>query len=292
MRSQRVNLATRFAALDQVRKPNTDIGRWVSAGLKRVLAILEIPELPLTERTERFEELGISRFYRGPDLVVKVRDSERTVRALGRPVHPALHLQNGTVPDGAPAPGRAEEEWEQDWENAQIEAEDTIVAIEALVVEAEGWVSALEAYEGLLYEGKGWTSDLEGDGAPADCVASEPADADSGRNCFTAVTVAIGEAIAAAVAYLGNSAVVNAALTAARNAVTVALAAFTAGTITVSGLATAAVGAITALLGTSTIGWLAAAGVAIVTAGIVYEVYTECLLPEAVPQEQAKGHMR
>jgi hypothetical protein len=280
VQNERAKLAERFAATERLVAEGkiryTDIGRRAGARLKRVLAILEIPDLSSSsERAMRFQQLGISRSYRGADLIVKVRDSERTVKGLGAPVHLSQVLKRRDVPDGASASGREEFEWEQDWEDAQIEAEDTIVSIEALEAEGNGWITDLEAYEG----------------APAGCAASGPSDADSGRNCFSAVANAIAEAIGAVVAYAANSAAVNAAITAARNSVTNAMALFTGGMLTLTALAEAAVGAITALCGSSALGWLAAAGIAILTAGIVYEVIVECF-HEAMPLEQARGYMR
>ena len=96
-----------------------------------------------------------------------------------------------------------QDEWEQDWENAQIDAEDTIVSIEALVSEAEGWATDLEGYGGLESEAEGWATDLEGDeGAAIGCAASGPSDADSGRDCLSAVGAALAETLGAIAGYL------------------------------------------------------------------------------------------
>lgn len=280
VRSERLKLTERVAELEftlEQGRRSTVIGQRVLARLKRVLVLLEIPDLSLSERTVRFEQLGISRLYRGVDLVVKVRDSERTVRGLGAPVHPALHLQKSNVPDGT-APSRAADEWEQDWEIAQIEAEDTVVAIEGLESEAQGWVSDLEGYGGLSETGFG-VSHLEGDEGATDGCATSGADVDSERNCITAVGAALAETLGAIAGYLGNKQVVRDALANARNAITVAMGAFTAGTLTASGLASAAISAITALAGSTAAGWFAAAAIAVATAVIIYEITVECLLP-------------
>lgn len=276
---ERARLVGLLAALERAGRPQTDRGRRIAARLKRVLAILEIPGLPARERAERFEQVGVSRFYRGQDLVVRVRVAERTVRALGAPVHPAPRPQGPAVPDGASAPGTTEHEWEQDWEDAQIDAEDTIVAIEALVPEAEGWISDLQGYSGLLQESdaEAVAGDLEGGrDVSTECTYSETSDVNSEWNCGSAVAAGIAEAFAAIGAYLENSAAVQAALSAARNSVTVALASFTAGTLTVAELAAAATGAITGLVGSSAGGWFLAAAAAVATGIIVYEIYDNC----------------
>jgi len=215
----------------------------------------------------------------------------RPAKGLGFPVHPAVHAHSADVPDGARTSGSVTEEWEQDWENAQIDAEDTIVAIEGLEAEAEGWISDLQnavAPRPSDVEGParpeskfdGETAGFEpSDGPMVDCLASD-ADANSNTDtmdCVGEISIAIGEAFGALAGYLGNKQVVKDALANSRNAVSVALAAFTGGTLTASGLLSAATTAITAVAGSTAVGWAAAAGIAFVTAGTIY-LLAECLL--------------
>jgi hypothetical protein len=275
MESERARLAERLAATERLvaegRVRYTDRGRLTSARLKRVIAILEVTDVPLSERSTWFQQLGISRSYRGADLIVSVRDSLRTVSGLGAPVHPSQLLKRHDVPDGVSVAGREEFEWEQDWEDAQTEAEDTVVAIQALEAEANAWIVELESVEADL-------DTLEGD--TTGCNGPAPSDAPAGMNCASAIMMGLSELATAIVLYAQNSALVNAALANARAAITTALALFTGGMLTLAALGEAAIAAITALVGAKVLGWVAAAAAALLTAALIVEIIDECdLLP-------------
>ncbi|MCC7185017.1 MAG: hypothetical protein IT185_02165 [Acidobacteria bacterium] len=247
------------------------------ARLKRVLSILEVAELPRTATAERLAALGISRTYRGADLVVKLPGRERLVRGIGAPVHLLPIEEESGVPDGGPAhvSKRPVHEWEQEWEDAQIDAEDTIVAIEALAAEVEGWIDELQAYSGFVAVTESTIDEVIAEGDANVCTGSDPSDV-SLDPCSLAISGAVGEAIVALGQMVNNSEVVKAALANARNAIGVAMVAYQAGTITMTGLAEVAVGVMTALAGTKAGGWIIAAGVAVLIGTTIAIIYEAC----------------
>lgn len=290
LRAERVELAGRLVALEQVKRPSAALGHRVLARLKRVVALLETLDLQSSERQDRFAELGVSWWYSGRDLIVSVSGVERSAPALGAPVHALPLPRPDDAPDGAAVRSShwSAHEWEQEWEDAQIDAEHTIVAIEALALEAEWWADELLAYPGTLQGTSASLGPIEDEQAMDDgCAGMGPAHIEPLSDpCIAAVMVGVSEALSAAAAILANSEAVQAALTNARNAVGVAMGLYTAGTLTAAGLAEAAVAAITALVGTKVVGWLAAGSIILATAAVVYVIWDECL---ATPTEALQG---
>lgn len=268
VRFERHKLAKQLAESDRTLGSKTERAGRIHGRLQRMLAILEILDLPAAERPGAFAQLGISRSYRGQDLIIQGPASKRAVVGVGLPVHPAQLLSRRAsrdVPDGAVGPLAPQFDWEAEWEAAQTDAEDTIAAMESLQAESESVVSELQGYSA--------------EASAADCTPSGPSDDDAvvGRDCVEALGAALAEALGAVAGYLENSALVNAALSAARNAVMVAAASFTAGTLTFTELAAAAGVAIAALTGSTAAGWFAAAAITVATATITYAVWKNCI---------------
>lgn len=290
LQQERRELVERFASLKRFRKSNTELGHRVDARVQRLLAILEIPDLPLAARAERFAQLGIARFYRQHDLVVRSATAERTVQGLGLPPNGLRPHKLDESPDGSNS--NRKWDWEQDWEDAQADAEDTIVAIESLTAEAEALISDIEnAAPGAMSvhpqpKAAEMPLDLHAEFDSPDtpdhredvaCADPDSAVSDGvSDDCIAEKLAAIGEGLIAIGEYLGNTKAVQTALSNARNAVGVAMAAYTAGTLTAEGLAGAATAAITALAGTTAASWFVAAGVTVITAGVAYALW-DCL---------------